>query len=67
MSRSHMESCNFIKALLPGEVKARNAYMNRVTEETFSYFDTGTKPSASEPERFHTVEAITKSLDEPNS
>lgn len=39
---------NFIKALLLGDVKAMNVYMNRVTAEVFSYFDTGR-----EPERFY--------------
>ncbi|MCI8647507.1 MAG: AAA family ATPase [Firmicutes bacterium] len=43
----------FLKALLSGDEEAMNEYMNRVTEETFSYFDTGTKPSRSEPERFY--------------
>ena len=45
---------DFIKALLQGNVKAMNAYMNRVALATFSYFDTGKKPSeAAEPERFY--------------
>ena len=44
----------FIKALLQGDVKAMNAYMNKVALETFSYFDSGKKPSAeAEPERFY--------------
>ncbi len=43
---------DFIKALLLGDVKAMNTYMNRVTQEMFSYFDTG-KSSRSEPERFY--------------
>ena len=30
-----------------------NAYMNKVALGTFSYFDTGKKPSESEPERFY--------------
>ena len=30
-----------------------NAYMNRVTLSTFSYFDTGKNPSGDEPERFY--------------
>ena len=34
-------------------VKAMNAYMNRVALNTFSYFDTGRKPSGEEPERFY--------------
>lgn len=43
---------DFIKALLLGDVKAMNTYMNRVTMEMFSYFDTG-KSARSEPERFY--------------
>lgn len=45
---------NFIKALLSGDVRAMNVYMNRVAVSTFSYFDTGKKPSQdTEPERFY--------------
>lgn len=43
----------FVKALLLGDVKAMNTYMNRVTAEMFSYFDTGNRPSGAEPERFY--------------
>ncbi len=43
---------DFIKALLLGDVKAMNTYMNRVTLEMFSYFDTGKGPQR-EPERFY--------------
>ena len=43
---------DFIKALLLGDVKAMNVYMNRVTTEMFSYFDTGKSPQG-EPERFY--------------
>lgn len=43
----------FIEALLTGDIKTMNIYMNRVAEETFSYFDTGKKMSRSEPERFY--------------
>lgn len=32
---------DFVKALLMGDVETMNEYMNRVTGETFSYFDTG--------------------------
>ena len=41
---------DFIKALLLGDVKAMNTYMNRVTLEMFSYFDTG---GGQAPERFY--------------
>ena len=44
---------DFIKALLLRDLKAMNTYMNRVTLEMFSYFDTGKKPSEEEPERFY--------------
>jgi len=44
---------DFIKALLLGDVKAMNAYMNRVALNIFSYFDTGKRPSGEEPERFY--------------
>ncbi len=45
---------DFIKALLLGDVKAMNRYMNKVALATFSYFDTGNKPSGDmEPERFY--------------
>ena len=44
---------DFIKALLIGDLKAMNHYMNRVALATFSYFDTGKNPSGEEPERFY--------------
>lgn len=45
---------DFVKALLLGDVKAMNNYMNVVTIETFSYFDTGKRRSKkAEPERFY--------------
>jgi hypothetical protein len=50
------ESANyndFILALLQGDKKAMNYYMNRVALRTFSSFDTGTHPSGVEPERFY--------------
>lgn len=40
---------DFIKALLIGDIKAMNTYMNRVTVEMFSYFDTDGRA----PERFY--------------
>lgn len=44
----------FIKALLLGDKKAMNQYMNRTALATFSYFDTGKRPShETEPERFY--------------
>ncbi len=45
---------DFIKALLAGDVSAMNLYMNHITQDIFSYFDTGTKPSkTAKPERFY--------------
>lgn len=44
---------DFIKALLMDDLKAMNIYMNRVTLEMFSSFDTGSKPSEKQPERFY--------------
>lgn len=44
---------DFIKAMLLGDIRAMNAYMNRVALSTFSYFDTGKNPSWAEPERFY--------------
>ena len=44
---------DFIRALLLDDLKAMNVYMNKVTSEIFSYFDTGKKPSEEEPERFY--------------
>ena len=43
----------FIKAMLQNDLKAMNAYMNRVALSTFSYFDTGKRPSYDQPERFY--------------
>lgn len=36
-----------------GNKKEMNAYMNRIALTTFSYFDTGNRPSGTEPERFY--------------
>lgn len=44
---------DFIKALLQGNVRAMNVYMNQIALNTFSYFDTGKSPSGEEPERFY--------------
>ena len=44
---------DFVKSMLIGDKKAMNAYMNRVALNTFSYFDTGNRPSGEEPERFY--------------
>ena len=44
---------DFEMALLQGDLDAMNEYMNRVSLNTFSYFDTGSRPSGEEPERFY--------------
>lgn len=51
---------DFIKALLLGDVEAMNLYMNQVTQQMFSYFDTGSGTQGKErrtrsdaPERFY--------------
>ena len=44
----------FIKALLNDNVKKMNTFMNKVALNTFSFFDSGNKPSdQTEPERFY--------------
>ena len=43
----------FIKAMFLGDLKAMNAYMNKVALTIFSYFDTGKRPTGQEPERFY--------------
>ncbi len=44
---------DFLTALLTDNIKAMNTYMNRVTLQTFSYFDTGKGLMGDEPERFY--------------
>ena len=59
---------DFIRALLKGDIKSMNGYMNKVALDTISYFDTGKRPSeVIEPERLPTGKATTKSLTRPNS
>lgn len=43
----------FLRALLDGNLKKMNRFMNQVALEMFSYFDTGKRPSTKEPERFY--------------
>lgn len=52
---NHISAYNeFIKALLADDMEAMNRYMNKVALATFSYFDTGNKPSEeAEPEKFY--------------
>ncbi len=45
---------DFIKAMLNNDVKSMNIYMNKIALTTFSYFDSGRKPSEeAQPERFY--------------
>ncbi len=44
----------FVQALLQGDLDAMNGYINRVSQKTFSFFDTGSASGESaEPERFY--------------
>ena len=43
----------FLKSMLAGDLKAMNKYMQKVTLQTFSYFDTGKGVFGDEPERFY--------------
>ena len=43
----------FIKAMFQNDIEAMNVYMNKVSLQTFSSFDTGKYPSETEPERFY--------------
>ena len=51
-SPAKLETNEFIRALISGDIESMNAYMNKVTLKTISYFDTGNTPSDEEPERF---------------
>ncbi len=51
--RSSSSYNGFVQALLAGDVRAMNVYLNDVALETFSTFDTGRSPSRTEPERFY--------------
>ena len=44
---------DFVTAMLSENIKEMNIYMNKVSIETFSYFDTGKRASGIEPERFY--------------
>ena len=52
-NESEADYNDFVRALLCGDKKSMNAYMSRVALNTFSYFDTGNRPSGAEPERFY--------------
>ena len=51
--RSRSDYNSFVKALLSGDLDAMNEYMNRVSLNCFSSFDTGNRPSGIQPERFY--------------
>ena len=51
--QSKVEYNNFVKALLQEDIDAMNEYMNLVSQEIFSSFDVGVKPSKVQPERFY--------------
>ncbi len=49
-----MEHNAFLQAMLSDDLEGMNVYMNEVSGEMFSSFDTGRKPSAkAQPERFY--------------
>ena len=52
-NKARVDYNDFVKALLSGDVEAMNEYMECVTEQVFSSFDSGIKPSKSQPERFY--------------
>lgn len=53
-SKSSPSYNGFVKALLSGDLREMNHYMNRVAMDTISFFDSGNKPSErTEPERFY--------------
>ncbi len=44
----------FVRSLLQGDLKAMNAYINRISKSMFSSFDGGNRPSdETQPERFY--------------
>ena len=51
--QAETEYSDFLLALLQGDLDAMNEYMNRISMEMFSYFDTGKKAYGSDPERFY--------------
>ena len=44
---------DFIRAMFLGDIEAMNHYMNKLTLQMFSYFDTGKGVLGDEPERFY--------------
>lgn len=52
-SRCRRVNHAFLQAMMADDVKAMNSYMNRITVEIFSYFDTGSGTPGEGPERFY--------------
>ena len=52
-NKARVDYNDFVKSLLSGDVEAMNEYMECVAEQIFSSFDSGIKPSKSQPERFY--------------
>ena len=52
-ARIPREYNRFVNALLAGDVESMNVYMNEVALNSFSFFDTGKKPTGEDPERFY--------------
>ncbi len=52
-SKAEEDYNEFVTALLHGNVKEMNIYMNQISMQTFSCFDTRRSPSSKEPERFY--------------
>ncbi|MEH2944647.1 AAA family ATPase [Lachnospiraceae bacterium KK002] len=44
---------DFVRAMLQGDIRGMNVYMNEISLEIFSSFDTGKRPSSRTPERFY--------------
>ena len=44
---------NFVKAILINDIDAMNEYLSILTQNVFSYFDTGKRVTGPEPERFY--------------
>jgi len=43
----------FLRTMLQGDVKTMGRYLNRIMQDTISYFDSGKQPSQREPENFY--------------
>ena len=52
-NKARVDYNDFVKALLSDDEEAMNEYMEGITEQIFSSFDAGIKPSKSQPERFY--------------